>query len=481
MTTGTSQRGPNVKHLMNSHPDCLKAPLAASLALVLLVLASAPAAGSDTDPVAAIIDRALADTFTLEALRELCDEVGPRLAGSEGMRRAHGWAERWLAEAGADTVWAEPVTIPRWQRGREWVRLVEPYAMPLGMLGLGMSVGTGGRPLTAEVLAVTDWDELEARADEAAGRIVVFNPPWTSYGPNVAYRSRGPSVAAAHGAVAVLIRPAGFGRNTPHTGVLRYDPEQPQIPAASLTEEGAALLWRLDRAGLRPRVELFMEAEPLEPGPCANIVGELRGRERPDEIVLIAGHLDAWDTGQGAHDDGAGCAIMIGALKVLRDLDLRPRRTIRVVLYTSEEYGGQGGVIYAEEHADRIANHLLALESDSGCFAPAGFSVRARPEIIAALQPFAAPLARVGADSVYAGWAGVDIGPLVDRGVVGVGHRVHGQEYFRFHHGPADVFEAVDPEHLAANLAAVAGFVYGIAEHPDTHVILAAPPHAKDD
>jgi len=355
-----------VKHLINSRLDPLKAPLAASLALVLMVLAPAPADGSDADPVAAIIDRALADTFTLEALRELCDEVGPRLAGSEGMRRAHGWAERWLAEAGADTVWAEPVTIPRWQRGREWVRLVEPYEMPLGMLGLGMSVGTGGRPLTAEVLAVTDWDELEARADEAAGRIVVFNPPWTSYGPNVQYRSRGPSVAAAHGAVATLIRPAGFGRNTPHTGVLRYDPEQPQIPAASLTEEGAALLWRLDRAGLRPRVELFMEAEPLEPGPCANIVGELRGRERPDEIVLIAGHLDAWDTGQGAHDDGAGCAIMIGALKVLRDLDLRPRRTIRVVLYTSEEYGGQGGVIYAEEHPSR-AMPAASLRPGSRC------------------------------------------------------------------------------------------------------------------
>jgi carboxypeptidase Q len=449
------------------------------IALAGVVPAAATAAGPD--PIEAIIDHALADTFAVAALRELCDEVGPRLAGSEGMRRAHAWAERWLRLAGADTIWAEAVTVPRWERGHEWARLVEPYAMPLQMLGFGMSVSTGGGPLAAEVVAVTDWDELAARADEVAGRIVVFNPPWTGYGPNVQYRTRGASRAAAHGAVASLIRPAGFGRNTPHTGVMSYADDQPRIPAASLTEEGAALLWRLDRAGVRPRVELYMEAQTLEPGPCANIVGELRGRERPDEIVLIGAHLDAWDTGQGAHDDGGGCALMIATLKVLRDLDLRPRRTVRVVLFTSEEYGGQGGVDYAERREDRVARHVLALESDSGIFPPAGFSVRAEPETIQFLQQFAAPLARVGADSVWAGWAGVDIGPLVERGVIGVGHRVHGQQYFRFHHGPADVFAAVAPQDLAANLAAIAGFVYGVADHPGADLAPTSPRRPKDD
>jgi carboxypeptidase Q len=340
---------------------------------------------------------------------------------------------------------------------------VTPYDAPLTMLGLGRSVGTGPAGIEAEVLAVRDFDELEARAGEAAGRIVLFDPPWEGYGTNVRYRAHGASRAAEHGAVAVLIRPAGFGQNTPHTGVLSYDEEQARIPAASLSEEDAALLHRLADRGLRPRVRLTMGAENLADGPCANAIGELRGRQRPEEIVLIAAHLDAWDTGGGAHDDGAGCAIMVAAVKVLRDLGLRPRRTVRVVLYTSEEYGGHGGRAYAERHTDRLADHVLALESDAGCFAPAGFSVRADSTTIAALAPFAAPLASVGADSVYAGWAGVDIGPLVERGVIGVGHRVHGDQYFRYHHGPADVFGAVAPEHLAANVAAVAGFVYAVA------------------
>jgi carboxypeptidase Q len=453
-------------------------PFPRGLACAVLVLliglpgASAQHAAAGLDPddpqtIDAIVAHALADTFAHEALRELCDVVGPRLAGSEGMRRAHAWAERWLRDAGADSVWAEPVSVPRWERGQEWARLVHPYEMPLGMLGLGMSVGTPPGGLEAEVVAVRDWDELEARADEVAGMVVVFDPPWRSYGFNVDYRVNGAARAAAHGAVAALIRPAGFGQNTPHTGVMRYAADEtPRIPAASLTVEGAALLHRLADAGLRPRVRLMMEAEPLPDGPCANVVGELRGRERPEEIVLIAGHLDAWDTGQGAHDDGAGCTIMVAALDVLRDLGVRPRRTIRVVLYTSEEYGGQGGEQYLARHEDTLARHVLALESDAGMFAPAGFSARADSATIAFLDELAAPLASVGADTVYPGWAGVDIRPLVDRGVPGVGHRVDGRDYFAYHHGPADVYEAIDPEHLAANVAAVAGFVYAVANSP---------------
>jgi carboxypeptidase Q len=445
-------------------------PLILIVAL-MVALATAPRAA---DPVPAsqgpvldtLIAHALADTFAHHALHELCDVAAHRLAGSEGMARARQWGAALLREAGADSVWEEPVTVPRWERGREWARLVHPQEEPLGILALGRSEGTDG-VLEAEVMVVRDWDELERRADEVPGKIVVFNPPWRSYGFNVQYRSNGASRAAAHGAVAALIRPAGFGQNTPHTGVMRYDDQHPRIPAASLTEEGANRLQRLADRGLRPRVQLSLGARNLDDGPCANVIGDLRGRELPEEIVLIAGHLDAWDTGEGAHDDGAACATMAAVIEAFDDLGLRPRRTVRVVMYTSEEYGGQGGHAYAERHAEAIGRHVLALESDAGSFAPAGFSVRADSTTIANLAPFAAPLASLGADSVYAGWAGVDIGPLVDRGVVGVGHRVHGAEYFRFHHGPADVFEAVDPGHLAANVAAVAAFIYAIADSPD--------------
>jgi carboxypeptidase Q len=447
-------------------------PLFALSCILLVWCATTPTSASDLpteSPVhAAILSHAQSDSFALLSLRELCTEVGPRLAGTEGMRRAHDWARRWLQRAGVDSIWAEPVTVPRWERGRESAYLIEPYEMPLNLLGLGRSVGTGGRPLIAEVLAVRDWDELEARAEEAAGRIVVFSPPWSGYGPNVQYRMHAANRAAAHGAVAALIRPAGFGQNTPRTGVTRYDPDARNIPTASITEEDAALLLRLDRHAIRPKIELTMEAHNLQDGPCANIIGELRGRENAEQIVLISAHLDAWDTGQGAHDDGAGCAIMLGAVNVLKELKIRPRRTIRVVLFTSEEYGGQGGQAYAERHAGAIQRHVLALESDSGAFAPMGFSVRVAADIedntIGVLGSLATPLAAVGADSVFAGWAGVDIGPLVERGVIGVGHRVHGSEYFRYHHGASDVFEAVDPDELAANVAAVAGFAYSVAE-----------------
>ena len=455
-------------------------PPAIALLIILAACGTAPQPGTDAMPatdlvITAILDHALADTFAHDALRELCDEVGPRLAGSEGMQRAHRWALQQLQAAGVDSAWTEPVTVPRWTRGVEWAQLTAPYEMPLTVLGLGRSVGTGPDGLEAEVLTMRDWDELEARADEAAGRIVVFDPPWTGYGANVQYRVHAASRAARHGAVAALIRPAGFGANTPHTGVMHYDEDAPRIPAASLTAEGAALLHRLERSGIRPRLKLMMGAENLPDGPCANVIGELRGREKPEEIVLIGAHLDAWDTGTGAHDDGGGCAMMIGAMKTLHDLRLRPRRTIRVVLFTSEEYGGQGGGAYVEAHAGEVGNHVLAVESDAGCFAPAGFSARADSTVIAALAQLTSGLEPVGADTVYAGWAGVDIGPLVELGVPGVGHRVHGEEYFRYHHGPADVWEAVDPEDLAANVAAVAAFVYAVADSPDPL------PQLKDD
>jgi carboxypeptidase Q len=314
------------------------------------------------------------------------------------------------------------------------------------------------------VLAVRSFEELAARAAEVPGKMVLFAPPWESYGPNVKYRSQGPSAAAKLGAVACLIRPAGFGANTPHTGVMRYEDGVPQIPAASLTPEDAGRLWRLCERGKAPRVRLMMEARRLEDGPCANVFGDLRGGEKPEEIVLIAAHLDAWDVGGGAHDDGAGCVMMVAALKLLRDLGLQPRRTVRVGLFTSEEYGGQGGVAYLAAHRDEVERHVAALESDGGCFAPAGFSVKGSEEDLARLVALAAPLAPLGADSVVPGWAGVDIGPLVEAGVLGLGHRTHNEQYFRYHHSDADTFDKVSTADLAANVAAVAALVLAIAD-----------------
>ncbi len=437
------------------------------LLLTCLLAVAAPAtAAVDAATVAKLTAAAQADGFASRILMELCDDVGPRLAGSAGMVRAHAWAQAALREAGCDTVWQEPVTVPRWERGSEWARLTSPYEIDLPMLGLGRSAGTPPEGIEAEVLTVRSFEELATRAAEVPGKIVLFAPPWEGYGPNVKYRSQGASEAAKLGAVACLIRPAGFGANTPHTGVMRYEDGVPHIPAASLTPEDAGRLRRLCERGKAPRVRLMMEATRMKDGPCANVFGDLRGRETPEEIVLIAAHLDAWDVGGGAHDDGAGCVMMVAALKLLRDLGLQPRRTVRVGLFTSEEFGGQGGDAYVAAHRDDAARHVAALESDGGCFAPAGFSVKGSEALVARVADLARPLGSLGADSVVSGWAGVDIGPLVETGVPGLGHRTHNEEYFRYHHSSADTFDKVSTDHLAANVAAIAALVLVIADDP---------------
>ncbi|MFO7652799.1 MAG: M20/M25/M40 family metallo-hydrolase [Candidatus Krumholzibacteriia bacterium] len=446
---------------------------------------SVEAVATLTPALDSIVQRALNDPWAYERLGELCDHVGARLTGSEGMRRASAWAATTMTEAGFDSVWTEPVTVPVWERGREWARCTDPVPFDLDMLGLGQSDGTGPGGIEAEVLAVRDFEELEARAAEAAGKIVLFDPPWEGYGKTVRYRGDGASAAARHGAVACLIRSVtDSSLATPHTGMMRYDETAPRIPVAAITVEDAGRLRRLADAGLKPRVRLMMEARNLGDGPCLNTLGDVRGREQPDQIVLVAGHLDAWDTGTGAHDDGAGCLIALAAVRLLKDLDLVPRRTLRVVLYTAEEIGGHGGRAYRDLHAGELPRHVLALESDSGAFAPRGFGVRASEPVLAHLQeigavisPLLAPhLERSEALEIEQGWAGVDIQPVVEEGVPGVGHRVHGDRYFHYHHSPADTFDKIDPAHLAQNVAAVAALIYAVAEAPQSLRDLAVPP-----
>ncbi len=384
------------------------------------------------------------------------------------MQRARAWAQAALREAGCDTVWEEPVTVPRWERGHEWARLTSPYEADLPMLGLGRSAGTPPEGIEAEVLTVRSFEELTARAAEVPGKIVLFAPPWEGYGPNVKYRSQGASEAAKLGAVACLIRPAGFGANTPHTGVMRYENGVPHIPAASLTPEDAGRLRRLCERGKAPRVRLMMEARRLEDGPCANVFGELRGREKPEEIVLIAAHLDAWDVGGGAHDDGAGCVMMVAALKLLHDLGLQPRRTVRVGLFTAEEFGGQGGDAYLEAHREEAAQP------------------RRRPGERRRLLRAGGLLGegQRGAGRPRRG-AGAAAGPA-GRGQrrARLGRRRHRpprrdrrarprpphpqRPVLPLPPQPADTFDKVSTDDLAANVAAIAALVLAIADEPQS-------------
>jgi carboxypeptidase Q len=246
-----------------------------------------------------------------------------------------------------------------------------------------------------------------------------------------------------------------------------YEPGVPKIPAAAITVEDAGRLHRLARRGVTVRVHIEMGAHSEPDREQATVIAELRGRERPDEIVLVGGHLDSWDVGTGAHDDGAGCAIAAGAAKLIKSLGLRPRRTVRVVLFANEEFGGDAGRAYLEAHRAELDRHVAAIESDSGCFPPTGFSVRATPAVLARVKQLAAPLAGLGAAEVFEGWAGVDIGPIVEQGVPGLAHRTDNAEsYFLYHHSPADTFDKIKPADLTANVTAVAALVWAIADDP---------------
>ena len=430
----------------------------------------APLETPTTNPtLEALIDSALTDPYAYQTLAELCDEVGHRLTASPGMKRATAWSMQSMRDAGFDSVWTEPVTVPHWTRGNEWARCTGPVEFDLAMTGLGLSDGTGPDGIEAEVMVVKDYDELDARAAEAKGKIVLFDMPWEGYGSVAKFRVGGASAAARHGAVAALVRSAArVSLGAPHTGMMRYEDDAPRIPTAVLTVEDAGRLRRLADKGLNPRVNLYMEAKNHGETTSYNVLGDIRGRELPEEIVLICGHLDSWDVGTGAQDDGAGVVLALASARILLKQDLRPRRTVRVVHFTAEEYGAPGGKAYLEAHRSELDRHVLAIESDSGAFAPRGFSVAADSVVVADLAEAAAPLARVAPAewSVHKGGSGADIGPIVREGVPGVGHRVDTTHYFEVHHSRADTFEKIDPDLLARNVAAIAGLIYTVAESP---------------
>lgn len=425
-----------------------------------------------------IIAAARADRRAYDKLAELTDTIGHRLSGSPALDQAIAWAVRTLKADGLD-VRTERVMVPHWVRGAEEAAIVSPVARPLSILGLGGSVSTPKGGITAPIVVVRDWAELERAKDRVKGAIVVFDvamPAWSAehgsgYGTAVEYRWRGASRAAKLGAVAVLVRAAtARSLHTPHTGGMGYEPDTPKIPAASLTVEDTQHLARLAARG-KVEVRLRLESQMLPDAPSANVIAELRGREKPDEIVVLGAHIDSWDVGQGAHDDGAGCVTMMHALALLAELELVPRRTIRVVLFTNEENGLRGGKAYAKEHAAELPRTVFALESDSGGFAPLGFGIEhvdpeAATRTSARVGQIAQLLRDIGATQVLMGYSGADIKPMFSAGVPLAGLYVDGRNYFDYHHTPADTLDKVDPAHLADMVAAVAVLAYVVADLP---------------
>jgi carboxypeptidase Q len=412
-----------------------------------------------------LIDAALADSAAWNKLAELTDRFGHRLSGSASLELAIDWIIERMKAEGLDNVRGEPVMVPHWIRGRESAELMQPRYAKLPMLGLGGSVGTPPGGIVAEAVVVGSFDELAARAQEARGRIVLFDVPFTSYGQTVQYRGTGAIEAAKVGAVAALIRSVGpFGMRTPHTGAMRYDSAVARIPALAITAEDAAMLRRMQARGERLVVKVEMEARTLPDAPSRNAIGEIAGRERPEEIVVIGGHIDSWDVGTGAMDDAGGVVIAWEAVRLMHALGLRPRRTVRVVGWTNEENGGRGGQAYRDAHRDELARHVVAIESDGGVFRPIGFGFSGPDSARAVVRSIARLLARVGADSIGPSGGGADIGPIMQLGVPGMSHQVDGSRYFWYHHTEADNVDKLDPREVAMNVAAMAVMAWVLAE-----------------
>jgi hypothetical protein len=411
-----------------------------------------------------IIAAAMADEEGMKKLTYLCDRIGHRLSGSDAFRQAVAWSAQQMIAGGLENVSTPKVMIPHWVRGKEMAEVVTPVKGSLSILGLG---GSGGGDVTAEVVGVKSFEELEKLGRAGVeGKIVLFHPPWVSYGVTGAFRRSGPSRAAKLGAKAVLIRSAGIpAANSAHTGVTMFEEGVPVIPAAALTEESLGWLERLVMSGERVVVHYASEAKTLPDAEGANVIGELRGSEKPDEVVVISGHLDSWDVGQGAHDDASGCIGPLQALILLKQLGLRPKRTIRVVFWANEENGTRGGNAYRDLYKEQLKNHVIAIEMDGGAERPIGLGVTGGgAKALAQMQEIGKLLRPIGAGLVTSGGGGTDIGPIMREGVIGSGVRTVGKRYMEWHHTAADTVDKIDPQEFRKNIAQLAVFAYVLAD-----------------
>lgn len=423
------------------------------------------------DAATRLIDAALADNGGMEKLAYLCDRIGNRLSGSPALEKAIAWAAAQMKRDGLENVVTPPVKVPHWVRGNESASITEPVNKPLSILGLGGSIATPKKGITAQVVPVQSFEELEKKGKAVEGKIVLLNAAYEGYGRTVTYRTTGASRAARLGAVAMLVRSiTPTSLQSPHTGALEYAPDIPKIPAAAVTLEDATLIQRLTDAGNAVTVHLEMEARTLPDAESANVIGEIPGREKPEEVVVIGGHIDSWDVGAGAQDDGSGCITALEAAYLIHQLGLRPRRTLRVAFWTNEENGGAGGEAYRAWTGAQVKNHVAAIEMDGGAEKPVGFGVSASGDaqgMLARMREIGRLLERIDAGSVQLGGGGADISPLMRDGVPGLAVRTTGAHYFDWHHTRADTTDKVKLEDLRANIAAMAVMAYVLADMPE--------------
>jgi carboxypeptidase Q len=450
-----------------------------SLVVSVSLLLLAGEVRADGDPLLDVSRKIAAETSAngqaYANLRELTT-IGPRLSGSEGAAKAIDWAKRKMESYGFDRVILQPTMVPHWTRGDVEQATVTstPKPVALKITALGPSVGTPKEGIEANVVEVQGLDEVDKLGEAVRGKIVFYNrkmlaagsSPFGGYGRAVDQRYRGASTAARHGAVAVLVRSMTSlpDDDHPHTGMLRYEEGVPKIPAAAVSTHGANELAALLKDNPKLTLNLKLSAAEHPPTSSFNVIGELTGRDLPREYVVVGGHLDSWDLAQGAHDDGTGVVQAIEVVRILKALDLRPRRTVRAVLFMAEEFGGVGAKDYAAQAEANHEKHYAAMESDSGGFAALGFGVDGSDEQVAAVKRWAPYLALFHADTIKKGGGGTDIAPLGPQGAVTIGYMPAGTHYFDFHHSSLDRIDAVNIDELNGGAGAMATLTWLIAE-----------------
>ena len=484
-------------HLIRRRPILKTQTLHLSISTVLLAACAASAVAQTPKSLAdtykpqadKLIAASLADTDGYANLTYLCDHIGKRISGSEPLDRAVAWSADLMRKEGLANVTTQKVMVPHWVRGKESGGIVAPVVKPFHMLGLGMSVATPPGGITAEAVVVSNFDQLKALPPGAVkGKIVVYNAPYEGYGKTVMYRIAGASEAAKLGAVAVLVRSiTPLAVQLPHTGTLVYDEKVAKIPAAAISLEDAMELARLSTEGVPVKVHLDMEAHMEADAPSANIMGEIVGTEHPEEVVVLGGHIDSWDVGQGAQDDGSGIMATLEAVNLIKKSGLAPKRTIRIVFWVNEENGDAGGIAYRKALGDKVLNQVAAIEMDGGAETPVGYGYgsggrrRSMPGLPAGppelspeeqhslelLRDIATLLKPVGADTIRPGGGGSDIEPLMLAGVPGLGEMTTAAHYFDWHHTEADTLDKVDPVEFRKNIASLAVMTYILADMPE--------------
>lgn len=446
----------------------------------LFISCSAFAQNSDSLSICRIYDEALANGHAYKNLEYLCKKIGPRLSGSANAQKAVEWTKKLMEDYGFDRVFLQELMVPHWERGvKELAWIIEGKAkIPVPIAALGGSVGSPAKGITAQVIEVQNFEELKALGEaNVKGKIVFYNRPFDpkyfdtfeAYGAAVNQRGRGAVEAAKLGAVGVIVRSmTNIIDDNPHTGGLRYEEGVIKIPAAAISTKAANLLSQKLKLSKSPAISFNFKqnCRTLPDAVSYNVIGEIRGSENPESFITVGGHLDSWDLAEGAHDDGTGVMQSVEVLRIFKSLGIKPKNTIRAVMFMNEENGLRGGLKYAELAKKNNEKHIAAIESDEGGFTPRGFTVEDAPEAISRFSKWKHLLEPYRVSDITAGGSGADIGPLrIIPGTVLIGFKPDSQRYFDVHHASSDVFENVNKRELELGAASMAALVFLIDQY----------------